>query len=126
MIGQTNAVNSGLVYYLGTGTKFDVSNIPGYEKFTKDNFIVDCGTYSVSGSGTFCGSCSNSGKLTKSYNASTGILTISGTSISKRNSEVHNAVWSYGEGFSDKTFEISIKASRSPQVWLCRGKIQNV
>ena len=34
------SINSSSVYYLGTGTSFDVSNIPGYQNLTKDNFIV--------------------------------------------------------------------------------------
>lgn len=47
---EVSALNSSSVYYLGTGTSFDVSNIPGYQNLTKDNFIV-CAC-SLSGSGT--------------------------------------------------------------------------
>lgn len=28
------------IYYLGTGTSFDVSSIPGYQNLTADNFVV--------------------------------------------------------------------------------------
>ena len=124
MIGTTNA-NSG-TQVLGEGTSFDVSNVPGYQRFTEDNFIVDCGTYTVSGSATYCGGCSASKVLKKSYNASTGILTISDTSVGASNGETHNAVWEYGTGFDDKGFTININASRSPQVWLVKGKIKQL
>lgn len=126
MTGKTNAGSGAQVFYLGTGTSFDVSNVPGYQNLTVDNFIVDCGTYTVSGSGTYCGSCSNSSSLVKSYNASTGILTISNECVSASHGETHNAVWEYGEGFSDKGFTINISASRNPQVWLCKGKIKQL
>lgn len=109
------------VYYLGEGTSFNVSSIEGYEKLTADNFIVDCGLYGVSGSATYCGGASNSTRLTKSYNPSTGLFTINNTSVGASNGETHNAVWEYGEGFSDKGFTINIAASRSPQVWVVVG-----
>ncbi len=67
---------------LGTGTSFNVSSYSGYESFTIDNFLVVPTVTSQgkslsgtdqnenhSGSATF--------SLNKSYNASTGILTVS-------------------------------------------------
>lgn len=126
MIGTTNANSGTQVFYLGTGTSFDVSNVPGYQNLTEDNFIVDCGTYTVSGSATYCGGCSASNSLKKSYNASTGILTISDTSVGASNGETHTAVWEYGTGFEDKGFTINVSASRNPQVWLVKGNIKQL
>ena len=126
MIGTTNANSGTQVFYLGTGTSFDVSNVPGYQNLTVDNFIIDCGKLTVSGSATYCGGCSNSNILVPEYDASTGKLTISNTSISASNGETHNGVWNYGEGFSDKGFTINVSASRVPHVWLCKGKIKQL
>ena len=82
MLGSTNSGNSGLVYYLGSGTSFDVSNIPGYQNLTADNFIVGATRLNLSGGGR-CPyrddirmSCGGGGTITKSYNAQTGKLTI--------------------------------------------------
>lgn len=107
-------------YYLGQGTSFNIKSLypTQYMNFTVDNFIVDDGTYSVSCSATYGGSASTSGKLTKSYNKSTGVFTVGGTSISCGGSDVHNGVWSYGDGFSDRTFYVNGSASRSPKVWV--------
>lgn len=79
------AINScNQVYYLGTGTSFDVSGIPGYQNLTADNFIVGIGSMPYSSTGSSSAIDNNvkgraSGlTLSKSYNASTGKLTISG------------------------------------------------
>ena len=84
MQGMTNAVNSGLVYYLGTGTSFDVSSIAEYKNFTTDNFIVgstsfkaDCGNGNSDGP-NLGGGVGTSGSISKSYNSSSGVLTVSG------------------------------------------------
>ena len=74
---------------LGTGTSFNVSSYPGYQSFTIDNFIIS--TISISSAGpsrSYSGwSCTNSpnislegSTLTKNYNSSTGILSLSGMS----------------------------------------------
>ena len=71
---------------LGTGTSFNVSNYPGYKKFTTDNFYFNSVSYTAN---TGSGERSDGGYLTisggntlsKSYDASTGVLTISGTSF---------------------------------------------
>ena len=74
------------VYYLGTGTSFDVSGIPGYQNLTKDNFIVGASAMSVSGGGgvayrdDLSMSVAGGGSISKSYDASKGVLTISGVS----------------------------------------------
>lgn len=70
------------MYYLGTGTSFDVrSRFPGdYQKFTTENFIV-CTPNSVSiefkggdRGGTITRNCS----LTYTYSYSNGVLSIGG------------------------------------------------
>lgn len=81
-------LNSSSVYYLGTGTSFDVSNIPGYQNLTKDNFIV-CAC-SLSGSGTggyYFNSVTESTNfsmptVTPTVTYSNGKLTITNTSTS--------------------------------------------
>ena len=86
MIGKTNAGSGTQVFYLGTGTSFDVSNVPGYQNLTADNFIVGANRMSVSGGGRcpyrddISMSVYGGGTISKSYNASSGILTINGVS----------------------------------------------
>lgn len=85
---NVSALNSSSVYYLGTGTSFDVSNIPGYQNLTKDNFIV-CAC-SLSGSGTggyYFNSVTESTNfsmptVTPTVTYSNGKLTITNTSTS--------------------------------------------
>lgn len=122
MIGTTN-VGGCQIYYLGTGTSFDVSSIPGYQNLTADNFIVDCGEYTVSASCSLGGSGSNRASITKKYDASTGILTLGNTQLSASGGTTYNAVWEYGESFSNRYVSGSASVSRKPQVWLCKGKI---
>lgn len=86
MVGTTHVDSGGQIYYLGTGTSFDVSNIPGYQNLTADNFIVGASAMSVSGGGGVANrddlsmSVIGGGSISKSYDASKGILTISGVS----------------------------------------------
>ncbi len=116
---EMGALNSSNIYYLGEGTTFDVSSINGYQKFTVDNFLVDCGSYSISGSVTIVGrSSSNSTKLTKSYDAQKGILTIGNASLTTSAGANHNACWNYGDSFSDAYVGYNATTSRKPQVWL--------
>ena len=72
--------------YLGTGTSFDVSSIHGYQNFTADNFVCEPvsvaiipSNYGYHGGGGHnvgqWGITGGSGGITKSYNASTGVLT---------------------------------------------------
>lgn len=79
-------LNSSTAYDLGTGTSINVSNI--YDKYTTlttDNFMVCIEKINLSlyveGEGHSNASNSNQISISKSYNASTGILTISGTGI---------------------------------------------
>lgn len=86
MIGSTNAGSACQVYYLGTGTSFDVSNIPGYQNLTANNFIVGATGLGLSGGGScpyrddISMGCSGGGSISKSYNATTGKLTIGAVS----------------------------------------------
>ena len=73
------------VYYLGTGTSYDLSKIDGYQNFTTDNFIIEFVSMGVSvfatnwsGVSTYSGSSTVS--LSKTYDSSTGKLTIGNTS----------------------------------------------
>ena len=72
--------------YLGTGTSFNVTNIQGYQNLTADNFVCEPtavavipNTYGYNGGGGHnvgqWGITGGSGGITKSYNASTGVLT---------------------------------------------------
>lgn len=76
MTGKTNAGSGAQVFYLGTGTSFDVSNVPGYQNLTEDNFIVGMTSATCKSDGWI-------GKFNryvgKTYDASTGKLTISVT-----------------------------------------------
>lgn len=125
MIGETNA-NGSAVYYLGEGTRFDVSSIAGFQNLTEENFIVDCGEYTVSAACSLGGSGSNSTKITKSYDADSGILTLTNTNASASGGTTYSAVWEYGEGFTDNYVYGSASVSRQPQVWLCKGKIRTL
>lgn len=124
MIGTTNANSGTQVFYLGEGTSFDVSDIPGYKELTVDNFIVDCGTYNLNVSCSLGGSGSNSTRLTKNYNASTGVFTLGNTSVSASGGTNYSAVWEYGEGFTNRYVHGDANVTRNPQVWLCKGKIK--
>ena len=73
--------NSIKVYYLGTGTSYDLSKIDGYQNFTINNFIIEFVSMKVSvfatnwsGVSTYSGSSTVS--LSKTYDSSTGKLTI--------------------------------------------------
>ena len=69
------------VYYLGTGSSFNVSTYPDYKSFTVDNFLVGGNvtiqavweTGSVTRTSTY--------SISKSYNNSTGILSLKNTTI---------------------------------------------
>lgn len=72
--------------YLGNGTSFNIGSlVPNvdYTKLTSDNFIVGVSALASSSytgsSKSYSGSILDGFTLTKSYNASTGILSLSGT-----------------------------------------------
>ena len=112
MVGTTHVGGDTPVYYLGTGTSFDVSGIPGYQNLTANNFII----------GGLSASSSSGGKvpykddvslslggfsLGKKYNATTGKLTISGNSYSSSASSSSGG--SASASTSIKTFAYLIK-----------------
>lgn len=130
MIGETNAGSGALVYYLGTGTSFNVSGIPGYSNLTADNFIVEGTAGSASGTcaygnrkaldGAYSSSTSlnvSVGSYSKAYNASTGVLTISNPTLSA--------------SVSGTSSYHSVSGSASavlgaPKVYLIKGKIKSL
>lgn len=78
------------VYYLGTGTSFNIKNLfpDDYTSLTSDNFIIGVtnkpeGGGAGAGGDGYSGSVATGGSssftLSKSYSASTGVLEISGT-----------------------------------------------
>lgn len=76
------------VYYLGTGTSFNIAQMfpNDYTNLTADNFLVvaDDGTISASGSGsygssTWSGSSTSATNITKNYDAISGVLTCKNT-----------------------------------------------
>lgn len=90
--GADTALNfSNGIYYLGYGTQFSAASISGYKNMTADNFVIrpDFTSYTDSnansftvgkaGGGTSSGTVSSSVGvyLTKTYNASTGVLNCS-------------------------------------------------
>lgn len=78
--------------YLGTGRSFDLQalGVSGYSSLTTDNFICETSSTSVnndnaSGYGWPSGESYNDSrytKVTKSYNATTGVLTLTGGYLS--------------------------------------------
>lgn len=79
------------VYYLGYGTQFSAASIPGYRNMTADNFVIrpdftsftdsntNAFTVGKAGGGTSTGRVNSSVgvTLTKTYDASTGVLNCS-------------------------------------------------
>ena len=110
MVGTTHVNNGAQVFDLGTGTNFNVSDIPGYQNLTADNFIV-CSA-SCSGSAVEFHSCGATAAHGKTYNASTGILSITGGTASAS-----------GSG-SSSTCRLSLTLS-APRVYLVKGKIKS-
>ena len=107
------------VYYLGTGTSFDVSNITGYQDLTADNFFISCESVSnsvhVDGSSTF-GVMNGSFSFTpkKEYEPNTGKLTISKTSNYYQNTVEG------GYGVYPASSKLNYK------VYLIKGKIKSM
>ena len=103
------------VYYLGTGTSYDLSKIDGYQNFTIDNFIIEfvsMGDYVFathwSGVSEYTGSSSVS--ISKTYDSSTGKLTIGNISGSLKT----------GGNVNSHSYTISIK------VYLVIGNIGTI
>ena len=86
---------------------FDISSISGYENLTADNFLVSPSWLQVRMDGP---NLRASGSVTKSYDASTGILTINSP----------NPITNQYNGFSARIESITA------YVWLCSGTIENI
>lgn len=77
-----NAINScNQVYYLGTGTSFDVSSIPGYENLTEENFlprVVSINSWTATSADKLdsCKGTNLSNVPSVTYNATTGKVTV--------------------------------------------------
>lgn len=115
--------SAGGAIYLGTGTKFDVSGISGFENLTEANFIVSfsglpakdayiSGFQGWSGMGGYVkvAGCT----VVKKYDAATGILTISGTG---QNVQGYAGDWSHAVSFSQ---------SATVEVYLVLGEIETL
>ena len=110
------------IVYLGTGTSFDVSDILGFEKFTEENFIVGVdelyemqGT-NITGSHKYISAKLSGFSIEKTYDKTTGVLTISGLNYKMT---VCN----------DNSFlfcsDISVSKSVIPYAYLVNGTITN-
>ncbi len=77
------------IAFLGSGSSFNVSSYSNYGTYTADNFIVSINSLNISGhhdNNVSEGSDGSKGStITKSYNASTGVFTVGGTSTSFTN-----------------------------------------
>ena len=105
--------NSIKVYYLGTGTSYDLSNIDGYQNLTENNFIIEFVSmndyvYVQKWNGVSVYSGSASVSLSKTYDSSTGKLTIG---------RISGGLQSSGN-LTSHSYSISIK------VYLVIGNIQ--
>lgn len=122
MIGKTNANAGTQAYYLGEGTSFDVSGIPGYQNLTADNFLVVADSITINGtffnnggsSTYYCGN-ANTSAVVKSYNAASGVFTC-GNSVSTKYYPGQTAAGDYYN---------TVSAAFSPKVYLVKGKIKN-
>ena len=68
------------VAYLGLDTSFDLTSYPNYKNFTVDDFIVEAQNASTKYNTSYNGYVYDAfvyGRLNKSYNATTGVLTAS-------------------------------------------------
>ena len=122
---RTKNSNLAGVYYLGTGTSFDIkSKFPDdYHRFTADNFIVGGSSGNVVAAKSYTDGISgipvaraNGFSISKSYDAQTGILTVSGNTQQIRQGYDKAVNTTYGN--AAQTIETSC--------WLVIGKIQQL
>ncbi len=122
---RTKNSNLAGVYYLGTGTSFDIkSKFPDdYHRFTADNFIVGGSSGNVVAAKSYTDGISgipvaraNGFSISKSYVAQTGILTVSGNTQQIRQGYDKAVNITYGN--AAQTIETSC--------WLVIGKIQQL
>ena len=120
---RTKNSNLAGVYYLGTGTSFDIkSKFPDdYHRFTADNFIVGGSSGNVVAAKSYTDGISgipvaraNGFSISKSYDAQTGILTVSGNTQQIRQGYDKAVNITYGN--AAQTIETSC--------WLVIGEIQ--
>lgn len=122
MVGTTHVAGGCQVFYLGTGTSFNVSHIPGYQNLTADNFLVVAQSITINGtffnnggsSNYYCGN-ANTSAVVKSYNAASGVFSC-GNSVSTKYYPGQTAAGDYYN---------TITAAFSPKVYLVKGKIKN-
>ena len=120
----TGKLKNSSVYYLGTGTSFDVSSFNGFENFTSENFIVGglsapdtLTSYYTTGAGNVEDRAAARGfSIQKNYNNTTGILTLSGTS---QTIQIHKNTTGYSE-WASTSQNITCFA------YLILGDIQNI
>ena len=115
------------VFYLGKGMSFNVSHIPGYQNLTKDNFVMQIGSISVTPyanvNGNYAGT--NGAKPELKYDATTGVVSITGTTIIASTRFGFNAAYPYGHGYSDHSANGGATVTITPKVYLVKGKIRD-
>lgn len=129
-----NSNLGGKVYYLGTGTSFDIKSIfpDDYMKFTVDNFIVCQNKLSLSAKSSMVArhpefnrgdSASNTGTISPSYsyNASTGIL-----SVTVNSGSISTYAYTGPDSYFSSTSSSCTITANAPQVYLVTGEIENV
>ena len=117
MTGKTNAGSGAQVFYLGAGTSFDVSNVPGYQNLTEDNFILGatCINTCRPGSEDRLSYISLNGyNPTISYDKNTGIVTV--------NNNV--GTWYVNGDANGHYYENSGNITMNMKVYLVKGKIK--
>ena len=111
VISQSSGASN--IYYLGTGSSFDLKSLlPNidYSSLTIDNFIVSTISISSGSYISYAWSCSNSpqtyldgSSLIKSYNNTTGILSLSG--LTPRGRGKCDNLWAYSN-YGYPSFEV--------------------
>lgn len=126
-----NEVNEGNIYYLGSGTSFDIKSLlpnVDYTKLTADNFVVEFNSVSSKVSGTLSlNAHDDNGTQDVSWSQSTtisknylnGVLSISGTNISAS----ANQGWNYNTSFVNATKSINLS---NIKVYLIIGEIESL
>ena len=120
----TGTAKNSNVYYLGTGTSFNVSSISGFENFDSSNFIVggisapDMKTsrYTTGAGNVEDRAAARGFTINKTYDKTTGILSLSGTS---QTIQIHKNSNGYSSWASDQQ-NINCFA------YLVLGNIQNI
>ena len=120
----TGTAKNSNVYYLGTGTSFNVSSISGFENFDSSNFIVggisapDMKTsrYTTGAGNVEDRAAARGFNINKTYDKTTGILSLSGTS---QTIQIHKNSNGYSSWASDQQ-NINCFA------YLVLGDIQNI